>query len=78
MATDDITFIEIDSRDLLEIVIYLSVADQVDAPASASHYRNLALNRLWSYVTPDLRAQRDEHIETKAYLGPSKLILDSK
>lgn len=76
MATEDITFVQVDSRDLLDAVNDLAVSNQKDAPASASFYRNRALNLLWPYLTTDQRKLHSDYIESKEYQGPSKLIID--
>jgi len=78
MATEDIIFVQVDSRDLLDAVNDLAVSNQKDAPASASFYRNRALNLLWPYLTSDQRKTHSDYLETKEYQGPSKIILDSK
>ena len=78
MATEDIIFVQVASRDLLDAVNDLAVSNQKDAPASASFYRNRALNLLWPYLTSDQRKTHSDYLETKEYQGPSKIILDSK
>ena len=76
MSTDEIQYVQVDSRDLLDVVNLASVPLEEDAPADAKFYLNEIRNRLWTYLTRDQRTSNVDHIADKEYLPPVNLILD--
>ena len=76
MATDEIQYVQVDSRDLLDVVNLASVPLEEDAPAEPKFYLNEIRNHLWPYLTKDQRTRNVDHIADKEYLPPVNLILD--
>jgi hypothetical protein len=76
MATEEIQYIQVDSRDLLDAVNALSVSLEEDAPAEPSFYFNMVRNLLWPYLSKDQRTRNVDYIADKEYLPPVNLILD--
>ena len=76
MATEEITMIEVDSRDLQDAINALSVSLEEDAPAEPSFYFNMVRNLLWPYLTKDMRTRNVDYIADKEYLPPVNLVLD--
>ena len=76
MATEDLKYIQVDSRDLLDAVNALSVSLEEDAPAESSFYNNAARCLLWPYLSKDQKTRNVDYIADKEYLPPVNLILD--
>lgn len=76
MATEEIQYVQIDSRDLLDIVNLASVPLEEDAPAEPKVYLNSIRNYLWPLLTKDQRTRNVDYIADKEYLPPVNLILD--
>ena len=76
MATEEIQYVQVDSRDLLDLVIFASVPLEEDAPAEPKVYLNSIRNYLWPLLTKDQRTRIVDYIADKEYLPPVNLILD--
>ena len=76
MTTEEIQYVQVDPRDLLDAVNALSVALEEDAPAEPSFYNNAARCLLWPYLSKDQKTRNVDYIADKEYLPPVNLILD--
>tara|TARA_Y100000015_G_scaffold11521_1_gene11010 strand:- start:587 stop:820 length:234 start_codon:yes stop_codon:yes gene_type:complete len=76
MTTEEIQYVQVDSRDLLDAVNLASVPLEEDAPAEPKVYLNMIRNLLWPYLTNDQRTRNVDFTADKEYLPPVNLILD--
>jgi len=67
--------LNLESYDVLDLVLLCHAALAQDSPERPEHYLNQILNILFGYLTIDQRKTVEEYLAEKKYLPPLKLHL---